>query len=61
MKFQNCILINFERTDGRSDGRTRDAQTSRKQYALQLFQSWGHNKRADMALGGSHEFNNSKA
>ena len=22
MKFQNCILINFERTHGRTDGRT---------------------------------------
>ena len=37
MKVQNCILINFV-TDAWTDGRTR-----RKQYALQLFQSWGHN------------------
>ena len=32
MKFQNCILINFERTDGQ-----KDAQTSPKQYAPSVF------------------------
>ena len=36
MKFQNCILINF----------VMDAWTSQKKFMpLQLFQSWGHNKK----------------
>ena len=42
MKFQNCILINFERTDGRTDGRTHGQVQSN--MPLQLFLSWGHNK-----------------
>ena len=42
MKFQNCILINFERTHGRTDRRAhRQAQSN---MPLQLFQSWGHNE-----------------
>ena len=44
MIFQNCILINFERTDGRKDGQT-DARTHGQvkiSMPLQLFQSWGH-------------------
>ena len=32
MKFQNCILISFELTHGRTEGQT-DARTRRKQYA----------------------------
>ena len=36
MKFQNPIL-NFERTDVRTEGR---AQSN---MSLQIFQSWGHN------------------
>ena len=38
MKFQICILKDFERTDERTDGQ--QAQTN---MLLQLFQSWGRN------------------
>ena len=40
MKFQNRILINFEQTHGRTDGRN-DGQ-AKSNMPLQLFQSWGH-------------------
>ena len=40
MKFQNCIFINFERTYGRTD-----ARTSLNNMPLQLFQSWGGDKK----------------
>ena len=36
MKFQNCILINFERTHKQTHGQ---AQSN---MPLQCFQSWGH-------------------
>ena len=41
MEFQNCTLINFERTHGRTDGQ---AQSN---MPLQLFQSWGYKKYSD--------------
>ena len=37
MKFQKCILINFEQTHGRTHGQ------AESNMPLQLFQSWGHN------------------
>ena len=48
MKFQNCILINFEPTHGRTEGRA-DARTSRKQYVPSTFPSWGHKNTIDKA------------
>ena len=39
MKFQKCILINFERTHGRIDGWTHEQAESK--MPLQLFESWG--------------------
>ena len=44
MKFQNCIIINFEWTHGRTDGRM-DGCThgqAENNMPFQLFQSWGH-------------------
>ena len=38
MKFQNCILTNFEWMHGRTDGQ------AKSNMPLQLFQSWGHKK-----------------
>ena len=43
MKFQNCIIINFVRTDGRIDGR-KDARTSQEYYAPSIFPKLGHKK-----------------
>ena len=39
MKFQNCILINFEQTEGQKDGQ------AESNMPLQLFQSWGHKNK----------------
>ena len=42
MKFQNCILINFEQTDGQ-------AQSN---MPLQLFLSWGHKNGLKVSSAG---------
>ena len=45
MKFQNCILINFERTHGRTEIWTH-SHLALSNMPLQLFQSWGDKKWA---------------
>ena len=44
MKFQICILLNFERTHGWMDGRMEGWKNGRAKsnMPLQLFQSWRH-------------------
>ena len=53
---QNCILIKFERTHGRMDGR-KDARTSPKQYAPSTFSKVG----GKMILPNEKSINDNKS
>ena len=41
MKFQNCVLINFERTHGQAESN----------MPLQIFQSWVHKSISFLVVG----------